>query len=336
MTPSHAQQTIRVATFETELARKGPGLLLRDILKGKDPQINAVIDVITHNNPDILVLTGFDFDLGQVALQAFAKVLNDGGSTYPHVFSLKPNTGEPTGLDLDQNGKLGEPRDMQGYGRFAGQSGMAVLSKFPILTDRVQDFSDMLWIDLPGHKLPQLDGVAFYPPTVTDVLKLAETGHWVVPVQPLAGPPIDLLMFAATTPVFDGPEDRNGTRNADQMRFWIQYLDGRMFNRDISRPVVLIGKANVDPNAGAGLRYVMNDLLNHPAVQDPLPSRPTVAFRPPPNGPGDLRVDYVLPDARFTVRDAGVDWPGSNDPRLPDIQTASRHRLVWTDLVLDR
>ncbi|MGB3244167.1 MAG: endonuclease/exonuclease/phosphatase family protein, partial [Sulfitobacter sp.] len=43
--PLRAEQpTLRVATFNTELARKGPGLLLRDILKGDDPQITAVID----------------------------------------------------------------------------------------------------------------------------------------------------------------------------------------------------------------------------------------------------------------------------------------------------
>lgn len=311
-------------------------MLLRDILADKDPQIGAVVGVITQNDPDILLLTGFDYDLGQVALRAFAAKLSDAGSIYPHVFSLKPNTGAPTGLDLDQNGKLGEPRDMQGYGRFAGQYGMAILCKFPILTEEVQDFSDMLWIDLPGHDLPQLDNIAFYPPAVTDILKLAETGHWVVPIQPPTGPPIHLLAFASTTPVFDGPEDRNGARNADQLRFWAQYLDGRLFNRDTSRPVILIGKANVDPEAGAGRRTVIRDLLNHPAIQDPLPSRPTVEFRAPPDGPGNLRVDYVLPDARFTVLNAGVDWPGSDSPRLPDIQAASRHRLVWVDLVLDR
>ncbi|MEC9313216.1 MAG: endonuclease/exonuclease/phosphatase family protein, partial [Pseudomonadota bacterium] len=38
--------TVRIATFNTELSRKGPGLLLRDIERGEDPQIAAVIDVI--------------------------------------------------------------------------------------------------------------------------------------------------------------------------------------------------------------------------------------------------------------------------------------------------
>jgi len=36
-------EPIRVATYNAELSRKGPGLLLRDILRGKDDQLAAVV-----------------------------------------------------------------------------------------------------------------------------------------------------------------------------------------------------------------------------------------------------------------------------------------------------
>jgi len=121
------------------LSRDGPGLLLRDIEKGEDAQILAVRDIIAKVSPDILLLTNFDYDLDQKALAAFAGV-----TAYPHMFSLPTNAGLPSGADLDNNGRLREPRDMQGYGRFRGDGGMAILSRFPIAKDTVADFSEML------------------------------------------------------------------------------------------------------------------------------------------------------------------------------------------------
>ena len=74
---------MRVATYNPELARDGPGLLLRDVLKGEDPQINAVRDVIVQVAPDVLLLTSFDFDHGLHALSGFADLLREAGLDYP-------------------------------------------------------------------------------------------------------------------------------------------------------------------------------------------------------------------------------------------------------------
>ena len=52
---------IRVATFNADMSRQGPGLLLRDILSGTDAQTIAVVDVISRIAPDILLLNGFDW-----------------------------------------------------------------------------------------------------------------------------------------------------------------------------------------------------------------------------------------------------------------------------------
>ena len=37
---------------------------------------------------------------------------------------------------------------------------------------------------------------------------------------------LTILAFAATAPVFDGPEDRNGLRNAAEIGLWPLLLDG--------------------------------------------------------------------------------------------------------------
>ncbi len=36
---------------------------------------------------------------------------------------------------------------------------------------------------------------------------------------------LHLLASHPTPPAFDGPEDRNGRRNHDEIRFWNDYLD---------------------------------------------------------------------------------------------------------------
>jgi endonuclease/exonuclease/phosphatase family metal-dependent hydrolase len=124
-------------------------LLLRDIRKGTD-DVLAVANVIAHIAPDIIALQDIDYDADNLALNALANLLRDKGQDYPHVLSLRPNTGRITGLDMDGDGKLGEAQDAQGYGRFSGDGGMGLLSKFPILASNVLDFSDLLWTDFPN------------------------------------------------------------------------------------------------------------------------------------------------------------------------------------------
>jgi hypothetical protein len=351
-------EPFRVAVYNVELARDGPGLLLRDIREG-DPQVEAVTQVIAHVDPDILLLIGVDWDLGGLALEALAERLARAGAAYPHRFAARPNAGMATGLDLDRDGYAGDPTDAQGYGRFAGQGGMALLSKFPI-GDDVRDFSDLLWRDLPGAVLPEIDGTPFLPPEVLEVQRLSSSGHWDVPVVLAPGEEIRVWAFHATPPVFDGPEDRNGLRNRDEARFWLEYLDGTIGDRP-GAPFVLLGDANLDPVDGDGLPDVLTALLTDPRVQDPEPASrgavvaaemqggvnvehagnpalDTADWGDDPRGPGNLRVDYVLPSAEFEVLDAGVFWPppGTDEAELlgEGETRASRHHLVWADLEL--
>ena len=56
----------------------------------------------------------------------------------------------------------------------------------------------------------------------------------------------------------------------------------------------------------------------------------------PDDGPGNLRVSYVLPSTTFTVTRAGVFWPAAGDPRAALLGgeglAAGPHHLVWVDL----
>ncbi len=345
---------IRIATFNTELDRRGPGLLLRDILAGKDKQVLAVAGIITHISPDILLLNGFDYDYNNAALNAFADLLADQGVAYPHRFALRPNTGMGTGLDMDGDGQLGGPRDAQGYGRFAGQGGMAILSRYPIDALRVQDFSALKWVDFPQALLPQVDGKPFPSPQAQSEQRLSTTGHWAVPVTTPDGE-INLLAFHATPPVFDGPEDRNGKRNHDEVRFWAAYLDGELDTKPLDAPFVILGDANLDPFDGDGQGKAMWDLLAHPMVQDAKPqsegavaatttqggantdhkgdpAQDTVDWKDVP-GPGNMRVDYVLPSINLRITASGVFWPIDEDKDAA-LLGDSRHRLVWVDVLI--
>ena len=309
-------QNLKIASFNTELSRKGPGLLLRDILRGEDAQINAVLAVIAEQAPDVIALQGFDYDLTGAALTAFAETLERGGHPYPHRFSLPSNAGEMTDLDLDGDRRLRGASDAQGYGAFFGAGGMAILSRYPILRNEVQNFSDMLWRDLPGALLPQIDGAPFPSAEAQAIQRLSSHGHWVVPVEVPKMGRVHLMTFHASPPVFDGPEDRNGKRNHDEVLFWDHYLRGA-FGPAVEDRFILLGDANQDPFKGDGRRSAIQTLLNHPKIQDPLSGKPTVNWAQT----GPMRVDYVLPSDDWQVLDAGVTSLSNT--------MASRHGMVW-------
>ncbi|MBY6139593.1 endonuclease/exonuclease/phosphatase family protein [Leisingera daeponensis] len=327
--------TLRIATFNTELSRKGPGLLLRDIERGKDPQIAAVTAVIAAARPDVLALQGIDWDYEGRALAALTARLADQGLDYPYHVALQPNSGlpPPAPLDMDGNGKAGEPRDNQGYGRFRGQGGIALLSRLPVGRAGIRDFSALLWRNLPGALLPQHpDGSPFPSPEAQAVQRLSATAHWMVPLQLPDGSRLNVMTFHATPPLFDGPEDRNGLRNRDEIRLWQLLLDGQLGPAP-EGPFVIAGDANLDPEHGEGHKAAIRSLLADPRLQDPRPQSPqggtaTVEWQ----NAGPMRVDYVLASAELTVTGGGVVWPdGPDDPAA----IASRHRLVWVDLLLD-
>ena len=332
--------TLRVATWNVELSRDGPGLLLRDILRGEDAQASAVAHIIAEVAPDILLLQNVDYDMELRALSALRDLIAAQGMQYDTVFALLPNSGMATGLDMDGDGRLGEPEDAQGYGAFLGQGGMAILSRYPVDMAGIQDMSAILWRDLPQAMLPMVDGMPFPSAEAQKVLRLADKAQWAVPVLHDSGP-VTLLAFHANPPVFDGPEDRNGRRNHDQLRFWQHYLDG-VFGTAPQGRFVLLGHANQDRDKSEGIKAGIRGLLSDPRLTDPVPVRDNTPPGDPPEAtvdwprvdPSQMRVSYVLPSRDWVIEASGVHWPitGEGAKRL---ETASRHRMVWVDLRVD-
>lgn len=304
--------TIRLALWHEALSRDGPGALLRDILRKEDDIVRLAIALETAR-PDILVLTKFDYDASGLAATAFGNLISE--DRYPFVAALRANEGVPTGVDLDGDGRIGEPEDAQGYGRFPGQGGLAILSRFPIKMEDAQSFNEVLWKEVPGtHMLPSDAGL--------EVQALSSGGHWIVPVEvPLNEETVELQLLVghAGPPVFDGPEDRNGRRNLDELRMWSQILAGE--RGGVPGPnTVFMATTNLDPERGEGYRLAMRDFLADGPFQDPLPSTPTADW----DNPGSMRVSYLLPSQSLRIVDAML-WP-----RLPE----STHRLIIVDIAL--
>lgn len=326
---------IRIAQYHVDLTRDGPGLVLRDILSREDAQVEAMLAVIAAVAPDIFVVQDIDMDAGGATVSALAGRLEEIGLPYPHRLGHMGNGGQPTGHDLDGDGRSDRARDAHGYGRYSGEGGMAMLSRHPFGT--TEDFSGFLWSDLPDTTAPRFTDAA-----ALEVLRLHTIGALRLPVVTQEGR-LDLLISHAGAPVFDGPEDRNGWRNSDEIRFWHLWLDGWRPGggaADPGAPFLFAGTLNVDPDRGEGRRQTLRAFLRHPALTDPVPRdgngrAETVDWEDP--DPGDLRVDYLLPGTMLEVAGGGVfSADDATALGLPPetVRDASAHRLVWLDLRL--
>lgn len=265
---------------------------------------------ILASRPDVLLLTRIDHDLDGIALAALAGRLTALGVDYPHRYAPRQNRGQPSGRDLDGNGRLGDPDDAHGYGRFSGDGAMALLSRVPIAAGR--DFSQLLWRELPGARL---GGIA---PEAQDTHRLSSSAHWELQLQ-LPDGQLTLLTWAATPPLFS-PTSRNPDRNHDEAAFWLHRLAGA-FGPPPALPFVLIGLANLAPDQGDPA--ALNALIAHPALQPPAHGD-TAQLRQ-----GPARLSHIQPSADLRVTATGL-WP----PPGQDASAPGGHRLVWIDLDL--
>jgi hypothetical protein len=369
-----AHPTIRIATFNASLNRSTPGSLDRDLSTPNDAQARAVAEIIQRVRPDILLLQEFDYDANGTSLLKFeANYLERGQNgakpiQFTYHFFTESNTGIPSGFDLDNDGRVAGGADALGFGEFPGQYAMMLLSRFPIDEARARTFRKFLWRDMPEAKLPDDPATPAPADWYSDVelaaLPLSSKSHWDVPIR-IGKRTLHVFASHPTPPAFDGPEDRNGLRNHDEVRFWNDYIAEQKYFRDDAGkrggfrggPFIVMGDLNSDPVDGASIKDAIRSLLDNPRVNVLLtPSSPGGAEAAAQGGMnasqtgdprsdtadfndrsvGNLRVDYLLPSKDVTVCAAGVYWPGQKEPlaRLVwgEPAPSSDHRLVWIDV----
>jgi hypothetical protein len=358
---------VRFATFNASLNRNAAGELKADLQASTDmsrlgvQQAHNVAEIVQRINPDVLLLNEFDFDTDVLDLFAdnFLAVPHGVGApaiSFPYRFIAPSNTGVPSGFDLDNNPDGPAGNDAFGFGNYPGQFGMAVYSKYPIDLDAVRTFQLFRWKDMPGARLPDDPATPaaadWYSPAELNVFRLSSKSHWDLPIQ-IGRKTVHFLTSHPTPPVFDGPEDRNGTRNADEIRFWADYItpgktssyiyDDRYISEDGGRRgglkpgslFVIAGDQNSDPVDGDSIPGAIQQLLNHPLVNTKLtPTSPGAPQAADLQGganathkgdarfdtadfadgaPGNLRADYVLPRKNMKMVDAQVFWPLRED-----------------------
>jgi len=366
--------SVRVATFNASLNRPQAGQLAEELVAPGSEKASHVAAILQRVRPDILLLNEFDFDAEGVALDGFVAnylAVSQQGETpvdYTYRYASEVNAGVPSGVDLDGDGAISNGNDAFGWGRFPGQYGMAILSRYPIDIEGVRTFTTFLWKDMPGALLPvnSTTGESFYSEDALAVFRLSSKSHWDVPIR-IDEQVLHLLASHPTPPVFDGSEDRNGRRNRDEIRFWADYLStdragyiyddaGVTGGLHPGADFVIVGDLNADPFDGESVGHAVRMLLEHPRVAGDFtpfsdggtaaanrqrrandshqgdPVFDTADFSD--SGPGNLRTDYVLPSRTLAIDDGGVFWPVISDSES-EWARASDHHLVWIDLIFE-
>jgi endonuclease/exonuclease/phosphatase family metal-dependent hydrolase len=296
------------------------------------------------------------------------------GRSYQTVM-LPVNTGLPSGYDLNNDGRVvttvppippppddgrvaeqtaagrAYGGDAWGFGTFPGQYGMALFVRegLTVLCDSVRTFRRFRWATMPNAAEPvdTTNGEPWYTPTEWKALRLSSKSHWDVPVRLPDGSVLHVLASHPTPPAFDGPARRNDRRNHDEIRFWVDYLDGAAYIEDDSSrggglhehaSFVVVGDLNADPDDPGIFRQAVRDLVGHDRVQDVVPTASRSAQKAFPGlDPDDTarwgkRVDYVLPSAALGVDTSGVWRPARPTPRDTSALPVSDHFPVWVDV----
>jgi hypothetical protein len=365
-----AAGAVRIATFNASLESTEAGGLLARLRGGEDPQARSIAAIIQHVRPHVLLITEFDHDAEGAAARIFLEAylgraqFGERAIHYPHLYAAAVNTGVASGLDLNGDGRTDSPGDAWGFGFHPGHFGMLVLSAFAIDLDTARTFRELRWSAMPDARRPlePSTGEWFWPESTWAQMRLSSKSHWDLPLDTPLGR-IHLLAAHPTPPVFDGPENRNGLRNADEIRLWADYIDparagwivddqGRTGGLDPGAAFVIAGDYNADPIDGDSLDGAIQQLLEHPRIDASLvprseggiessaregginlmhrgdPAHDTSVFG---GSAGNLRVDYVLPSRQLQAIAAGVFWPRAGEPGA-DWVDASDHRLVWVDV----
>ncbi|WP_412722707.1 endonuclease/exonuclease/phosphatase family protein [Alteromonas sp. D210916BOD_24] len=373
-------QTIKVATFNVSMEatnyqslnmQPSADVLAHVLASGQHPQVRNIAEIIQRVDPDIILLNEFDYiEDKSKGVDAFVKnYLNKPQSdqtpvNYPYTYVSSVNTGKPSPFDLDNNGKhTGYGGDAYGYGLYPGHYGMALLSKFPIDEAAIRTFQHFKWQDMPHARAPRIpdengnadNGKTWYSEEEWAALPLSSKSHWDIPIK-VGIHTVHILAMHPTPPTFDGDEDRNGKRNADEIRLMADYLtpekgayvyddSGAKVSLAAGSRFVLVGDFNAADMGDKHRPGVIEQLLDSPLVNGNLvpvsaggAAVSSEVFSNRFTAYWGARADYVLP-SQFGIKviDTGVFWPEKTSGlhRLVNSRDASSdHRLVWAILSL--
>jgi hypothetical protein len=374
---------LRIATFNVSMEAlnyvnrsknstpKVSGNELTQALQNNTQQIKNIAEIIQRVNPDIILLNEFDrVDNSHSNIRlCIDKYLAHGQNNqasigYPYFYQGAVNTGVKINDDLNHDGETNQqPSDTHGFGYFEGHFGMALLSKYPINEKDIRTFQHFKWRDMPNALKPidPSTNKPWFNDKAWQELRLSSKSHWDIPIN-IDGKIVHILASHPTPPVFDGPEDRNGKRNHDEIRFWFDYINedkadyiyddlGNKGGLPPQQAFVLLGDQNasiINGNAIAKENTLgIHALLNSDKIQDPMPASLGGKQHDATNQNAKyytahwgMRPDYVLPSSiNFTIKDSGVFWPQKNEETyrlIKDRQASSDHRLVWVDLELTK
>ena len=370
--------TVRIALFNIRELRTEKILEVDADGRGANPQALAAARIIRHVRPDILVLNEIDHDYDSEAegLDLNARRFRDlylaggeDGLELPWSFAAPNNTGLLSGVDLDGDGHVATAEDRgervhgndaYGYGTYPGEYSMAVLSRYPILGDEARTFQHFLWRDLAGNHLPP----GHFSDEALEVFRLSSKSHWDLPID-VDGRRVHLFASHPTPQGFDGEEDRNGRRNFDEIKLWVDYVNGTEFLVDDAgsrggyrslAPFVVIGDLNAAPLVESGEGdspfrtsvyegvAAIDQIVGHSRIQDsgplvtsggalmhrvetPREAGPPRYFERSTSVFGEgSRIDYILPSVDLEMVDGGVFWPVKDE--LPE-------QAAWADEASD-
>ncbi len=374
-------QKLRVATFNVSMEALNYGdnktfdatnidsNELSLALQANHPQIRNIAEIIQRINPDIILLNEFDrIDNSANNIRDFINNYlgvsqhNQQTINYPYFYQGKVNTGVKINSksNRDKTNKI-LPVDAHGFGYFVGHYGMALLSKYPIETNILRTFQKFKWHDMPNALKPITPNTKqpWYTEDIWQALRLSSKSHWDIPIN-VNGEIVHILASHPTPPVFDGPENRNGNRNHDEIRFWFDYInikqgdyiyddDHKKGAMKTNQRFVIVGDQNASTVEGDAIMTKTSQgiiaLLNSDKIQDPLPTSAGGKNHSIGNkyslyhtASWGMRADYVLPSTYgFTIKNSGVFWPQQHENTyrlIKNRQASSDHRLVWVDLEL--
>ena len=306
---------------------------VRDLTMGKlrkpdHPQVLSASAIIRKVRPDVLSINEMEAhpEAPRLLHDNFLQ-RGDNPLHYPYHYLGPTNSGVST--DLPQ------PFDQKGFGLFEGQYGIALFSRFPIIKEGARSFEGFSWMDLPK-------GLSFLGDRAVDVYEsfpLFSTNLMDVPLR-MGRQVVHAILLHASIPV-RGPLNRE--RNGDQLNFLNEYISGRTLPGveplKVGTPLVVMGDFNADSEKGEGIREAIRRLLENPALNRLVPSRPTflegggVEAAPLGRKGLCLKLDYIMPSRNFAVLNYEVFWPEEAE-WWKQVRLASDHFMVYADCSL--